>query len=63
MEKIYLINKDTNIIINTFTNVTKWDINFVVFNNPLTCKIYCSENEYFTDKLDENMSEVVDIIE
>ena len=52
---VYLINKETNEIINEYKNVISWGYNFVEFNNGGRCKIYCnSETEYFTDeKLEE----------
>ena len=48
---IYLINSETNEVIQTFDKVEKWGSNFVEFdNNGYRGKIYCGENEYFTDK-------------
>lgn len=48
---IYLINTDTNEVIQTFQNVIEWGYNFVEYtNNELRAKIYCNENEYFSDK-------------
>lgn len=48
---IYLINAETNETIQTFEKVEKWDYNFVEYNNSgYRSKIYCGENEYFTDK-------------
>ena len=49
--KVYLINAETKEIIQTFENVITWDKNFVEYtNNNLRTKMYCGENEYFTDK-------------
>lgn len=52
---IYLIDRETNEIKNTYTNVAKWAENFVeCSNNGLRSKFYCdSEVEYFTDKIPE----------
>ena len=47
--KVYLINKETNEIIKEYTNIISWSYNFVEYNNGGRCKIYCNENEYFTD--------------
>ena len=48
---IYLINKETNETIQTFENVITWGHNFVEYDNGgYRAKMYCSENEYFTDK-------------
>lgn len=48
--KVYLINAETNELISEYDNVIRWGYNFVEYNNGGRCKIYCSENEYFTDK-------------
>ena len=49
--KIYLINAETNETIRTFDNVTNWGDNFVEYlNGGYRAKMYCNENEYFTDK-------------
>ena len=49
--EIYLINAETNEVIQTYTNVVNWAYNFVVYdNNGYLGKIYCEENEFFTDK-------------
>ena len=49
--KIYLINAETNEVIQTFENVIAWGSDFVEYNNGgYPGKIYCNENEYFTDK-------------
>lgn len=61
--KVYLINKETNEVIMTYTNVIKWDENFVEHNNGGRGKIYCNtETEYFTDEepKEENISEEID---
>lgn len=52
---IYLINAETNEVIRTFEKVEKWGANFVEYDNGgHRAKMYCSENEYFTDKEVEN---------
>lgn len=50
--KIYLINRETNEIIDTYENVYNWAENFVEFTNGrFDAKHYCNiETEYFTDK-------------
>ena len=49
--KIYLINAETNETIQTFEEVISWSYNFVEYrNNGNRAKMYCGENEYFTDK-------------
>lgn len=45
--KIYLIKN--NKIINEYNDVISWGYNFVEYNNGGRCKIYCAEDEYFTD--------------
>ena len=53
--KIYLINAETNETIQTFENVDKWGDNFVEYTNGgYRAKMYCNENEYFSDKEVEN---------
>lgn len=48
---IYLINAETNEVIQTFENVIEWGYNFVEYTNDgIRAKIYCNENEYFSDK-------------
>lgn len=48
---IYLINSETNETIRTFENVIEWDYNFVEYDNGgYRSKMYCNENEYFSDK-------------
>jgi hypothetical protein len=52
--KIYLINKETKETIQTFENVEKWGKNFVEYKNGnYRAKMYCNENEYFTDQMIE----------
>ena len=48
--KIYQINKETNEVIKEYSNVIRWGYNFIEYNDDGRCKIYCGENEYFTDK-------------
>ena len=49
--EVYLINKETNEVIQTYTDVQHWGYNFVEYlNNGRRAKFYCGENEYFTDK-------------
>lgn len=49
---IYLISAETNETIQTFENVIEWGANFVEYlnNGTYRAKMYCGENEYFTDK-------------
>ena len=48
---IYLINAETNKTIQTFEDVIAWGYNFVEYmNGGYRAKMYCNENEYFTDK-------------
>ena len=52
---IYLINAETNETIQTFEKVEKWGYNFVEYDNGgYRAKMYCNENEYFSDKEPEN---------
>lgn len=47
---IYLINKETNELIQTFNNVISWTYNSVTYlNSGYRAKMYCGEDEYFTD--------------
>ena len=47
---IYLINAETNEVIQTYTDVQNWGYNFVEYlNNKRRAKIYCGDNEYFSD--------------
>ena len=49
---IYLINTESKEVINTYNNVISWGINFVEYApKGLRVKIYCNDNEYFTDTL------------
>jgi hypothetical protein len=51
---IYLINAETKEVVNTYNNVIAWGSNFVEYTqNGLRAKIYCNDNEYFTDTLEE----------
>lgn len=53
---IYLKNKETNEVINTYTNVIRWNVDFVEYDNGGRGKTYCNTDiEYFTDKEHENM--------
>ena len=61
---IYLKNKETNEVINTYTNVIRWSVDFVEYStNGYRGKTYCNtETEYFTDEYteEENISEEID---
>lgn len=47
---IYLINKETNEVINTYHNVISWGVNFVEYlNSGYRGKVYCNDGEFFTD--------------
>lgn len=48
--KVYLYKKETNELIREFNNIISWAYNFVEFTNGGRCKIYCGEDEYFSDK-------------
>jgi len=50
--EVYLIDRETNEIKDTYTNVDRWAENFVEFTtNGYRSKIYCDiETEYFSDK-------------
>lgn len=50
--EVYLIDRETNEVKNTYTNVVRWGTDFVEqTNNGLRTKIYCdAETEYFSDK-------------
>ena len=57
--RIYLLKKETNEEIDVFENVIEWAEDFVVFQiGTITNKIYATEDQYFTDKLnvEENVS-------
>lgn len=48
---IYLVDKITNEVVRTFDNVIDWGINFVEYlTNGKRGKVYCNEEQYFTDK-------------
>ena len=48
---VYLVNKETNEVINTFNNVIEWDEQSVLYQaGKGRGKIYAGENEYFTDR-------------
>lgn len=48
--KIYLKNKETNEVINEYSNVIAWGVDFVEYDEGGRAKIYCdAETEYFTD--------------
>ena len=51
--KVYLVSKETKQVIGEYKNVISWGYNFVEFHNGGRCKIYCNENEYFTDKVED----------
>jgi len=55
--EIYLINNETNEIIQIYQNVEKWGYNFVEYkNNGMRGKIYCDmETEHFSDTKPEIM--------
>lgn len=50
--KVYLIDRETNEIKNTYDNVISWGINYVEYlNGGFRAKIYCNEEtEYFTNE-------------
>ena len=55
---IYLVNAESKELLNTYNNVIAWGINFVEYKqNGLRAKIYCNDNEYFTDKPIEDSEE------
>lgn len=57
--EVYLINAETNKLIQTFNDVKSWTVNSVTYlNGGYTGKIYCNEDEYFTDKLLQEQEEV-----
>lgn len=53
---IFLKDKETGEILDRFENILKWNINFVEYKirENSKCKIYCEENQYFTDIGEEN---------
>lgn len=49
--KVYLINRETNKTIREFDNVISWTYNSVTYlNGGYKAKMYCNEDEYFTDE-------------
>lgn len=46
--KVYLRKIETDELVTEYNNVIAWGYNFVEFDNGGRCKIYCSEDEYFT---------------
>lgn len=49
--KVYLIDLETQNVLQEFNNVIEWGFDFVEYENSGRAKIYCdSEKEYFTDK-------------
>ena len=52
---IYKVDKKTNTIVQTYTDVINWSNNFVEFLNQkqgtlkYRTKIYCSDTEFFTN--------------
>ncbi|MBQ2871595.1 hypothetical protein IJE86_07830 [bacterium] len=55
---IYLINRETGELINTYNNVTRWAEDFVEYNNGGRAKSYCEvESELFTDTYTEKVVE------
>lgn len=50
METIYLIDKNTNQVINTFTDVISWTDEYVMYNaGKGRGVLYINENEYLTN--------------
>ena len=50
--EIYLLNTETNELIQTFRDVKSWTSNSVTYlNGGYLGKVYCNENEYFTDRI------------
>lgn len=50
--EIYLVKIETNELIQTFNDVESWTNNSVTYlNGGYLGKIYCNEDEYFTDKM------------
>ena len=49
--KVYLINNETNEVVNEYNNVISWGFDFVEYHNGGRCKIYCdAETEHFSDE-------------
>lgn len=52
--EVYLIDIETDKVINTYTNIIGFGYNWVEFENNGRCKLYCDpETEFFTDTLPE----------
>lgn len=50
MTTIYLVNKDTNNVVNTFTDVISWTDEYVLYRaGKGRGMMYASENEYITN--------------
>lgn len=47
--KVFQYNKNKELV-REFDKVICWDFNFVEYDNGGRCRIYCGEDEYFTDK-------------
>lgn len=55
---IYLINSETKEVINTYNNALNWGSNFVEYGQGnFRAKIYCNDNEYFTDNVEPEYAE------
>ena len=55
---IYLINASSNEVLRVFENALHWNVDFVEYlNNGNRAKVYCSNEEYFTDTLPQKLSE------
>lgn len=49
--KVYLIDLETQNVLQEFNNVIEWGFDFVEYDNGGRGKFYCNpEKEYFTDK-------------
>lgn len=58
---IYLVNTETKEVVNTYNNVIAWGNNYVEYKqNGLRAKIYCNDNEYFTDTITEDNGEFIE---
>lgn len=50
---IYKINKETREMLQQYTNVINWSIDFVEYTSgSIRIKEYCNNNEMFIDKVD-----------
>lgn len=47
---VYQLYKRNNQLIREYTNVIRWGVDFVEYNNGGRCKIYCNNDEFFTDR-------------